>query len=233
MLTTEGRHKLQGIAEADSICMDAHKLLPLHNSPLSLLVVRDASALYRLNSCENYDTKYLDDFFFTKSSSTHEGLINWADLTPEQTRDPRGLRLWFLLQLHGIETFENILTKNLKLLQLLEEGLRKELKEEGIQFLAPLGLGVLVFRLTPPSLFTKKEKEKAEKEKSLLFNQYNRDLLKVIVQRNTVFLGQTTLKGHFGIRIGMFHYARDESAIVFLISEIKQSAKILSHSAKL
>jgi aromatic-L-amino-acid decarboxylase len=104
-LTERGREKLRGIERADSITLDPHKGLFLPYGTGGL-VVRDGGAL---RDAHFEGAAYLQDL-----PPTGE-LPNYAELSPELSRDNRGFRVWFPLRLHGVGAFRAALDEKLDL----------------------------------------------------------------------------------------------------------------------
>ena len=96
-LTDRGRAAFQGSSRADSITLDPHKgmFLPYGTGGL---IVRDREAM-RAAHFEGAD--YLQDL------PPSGALPNYNELTPELSRDVRGLRVWFPLVLHGVARVPN------------------------------------------------------------------------------------------------------------------------------
>ena len=117
-LTDRGRALFDGVTEADSITLDPHKGMFLPYGTGALLV-RDAQALRAAHSVEE-DAAYLQDL------AAGESLPNFADLSPELSRDFRGLRVWLPLQVHGTDAFRDALDEKLDLTRYLFEQLRDE-----------------------------------------------------------------------------------------------------------
>lgn len=108
-LTERGRALLAGIERADSITLDPHKgmFLPYGTG---CLVVRDGE---RLRAAHAAGGAYLRDL------AHDEGLPDFADYSPELSRDFRGLRVWLPLQVHGVAAFRAALDEKLDLAQML------------------------------------------------------------------------------------------------------------------
>jgi aromatic-L-amino-acid/L-tryptophan decarboxylase len=113
-LTERGRRRFGGIDRADSIVLDPHKGMFLPYGTGALLV-RDGVKLREAHAVHG---AYLQDL-------APEGEIpNFADYSPELTRDARGLRVWMPLTLHGIAAFRQALDEKLDLAQYVYEHLR-------------------------------------------------------------------------------------------------------------
>src|SRR5258708_18475818 len=76
-----------------------------------------------------------------------EELIDFCEISPELSRDFRGLRVWLPLKLLGIEPFRQALDEKLDLIDLVTSELRKI---EGIEIVAEPQLTIVAFRLVKP-----------------------------------------------------------------------------------
>ena len=99
-LAPGGEALLRGIEDCDSITLDPHKGLFLPYG-LGALLVRDGAALARAH---RGSASYVQDV-------TAEGSLGFADLSPELSRDFRGLRVWLPLMLHGVAAFREQLAR--------------------------------------------------------------------------------------------------------------------------
>jgi aromatic-L-amino-acid decarboxylase len=137
-LTDRGRTRLAGIDRSDSIVLDAHKglFLPFGTG---CLLVRDVDALREAHA--GADAHYLQDLAV-------RDLPEFADLSPELTRDARGIRVWLPLHLHGVAAFRATLDEKLDLAERAYGALAAD------QHLTVLGrpeLTVVGFRARVPS----------------------------------------------------------------------------------
>jgi aromatic-L-amino-acid decarboxylase len=134
MLTERGRAALRGIETADSVVLDPHKTLFLPFGT-GALVVRDVQALRRAHSMH---ADYLPAF------QEDEELIDFCELSPELSRDFRGLRVWLPVKLLGIGVFREQLDEKLDLARWAAEELRAI---DGIEIVAEPQLSTVAFRL--------------------------------------------------------------------------------------
>ncbi len=115
-LTDRGKEGFAGVTRADSITLDPHKGLFLPYGT-GALVVREGSAL---RDAHFEGAAYLQDL-------APEGeLPNYAEYSPELSRDWRGLRVWMPLVLHGVGAFREALDEKLDLTRRLHDGLAQE-----------------------------------------------------------------------------------------------------------
>jgi aromatic-L-amino-acid decarboxylase len=176
LLTAQGRTLMAGIDRADSITLDPHKGLFLPYGTGSLLV-RDGEALKRTHSVAAH---YLPD------TQEDPDLVDFSQISPELSREFRGLRVWLPLKMHGIAPFRHNLQEKLDLAQWTTAELRKI---AGSEILAAPQLSIVAFRFTRPGL------------DSNSLNQLNRALLIRINARKRVYLSGTMLGDRFALRI--------------------------------
>ncbi len=134
MLTDRGRAALRGIDAADSVVLDPHKTLFLPFGT-GALVVRDARALRRAHSMH---ADYLPAF------QEDEELVDFCELSPELSRDFRGLRVWLPIKLFGIDVFRQQLDEKLDLAHWAAGELQAI---EDIEIVAEPQLSTVAFRL--------------------------------------------------------------------------------------
>ncbi|MGZ4148268.1 MAG: pyridoxal phosphate-dependent decarboxylase family protein, partial [Actinomycetota bacterium] len=168
-LTERGRTRFAGIERADSITLDPHKgmFLPYGTGGL---IVKDGAALRRAH---RLDAAYLQDL------PEDEEIPNFADYSPELSRDFRGLRVWFPLKLHGVGAFREALDEKLDLAEVLADGLRTIPQ---IEVPWDVDLTVVPFRLRDGD------------------DDANRRLLAEINASKRVALSSTVIDGRFVIR---------------------------------
>jgi aromatic-L-amino-acid/L-tryptophan decarboxylase len=112
-LTPAGRSTLHGVTRADSITLDPHKGLFLPYGTGSLLV-RNGGFLKDAHSVEAH---------YLPAGSPDAELPDFADYSPELSRDFRGLRVWLPLHLHGVAAFRTALAEKLELARFMYERL--------------------------------------------------------------------------------------------------------------
>ncbi len=104
-LTARGRALMDGVERADSITLDPHKGLFLPYGT-GCVLARDAGALL---DAHRMDAAYLQDL------DAGAGQPDAADMSPELSREFRGLRAWLPLHLHGVAAFRDALDESLDL----------------------------------------------------------------------------------------------------------------------
>ena len=168
MLTERGRKAMRGIELADSVILDPHKTL-FQPYGTGAVVVRDATTLRRAFSSH---ADYLPDM------QQEEELVDFCEISPELSRDFRGLRVWLPIKLFGIEPFIEQLDEKLDLIELVTDELRKI---DGIEIVAEPQLTINAFRFRS--------------------NEETRQLLERINGKKRVMLTPTVYNGQFLIRV--------------------------------
>ena len=189
MLTERGRAALKGIEQSDSLILDPHKTLFLPFGTGAVLV-RDASALRRAHSLH---ADYLP------AMQQENELVDFCEISPELSRDYRGLRVWLPLKIFGVEPFRDQLDEKLDLIQFAVEGLRTI---EGIEIVAEPQLTITAFRFRDDAT--------------------TRELLARINARKRVMLTPTTLPdGRFVIRIAIVSHRTHRDRVEMLIEDVR------------
>jgi aromatic-L-amino-acid decarboxylase len=197
-LASTGEALLTGIEQCDSITLDPHKGLFLPYG-LGALLLRDGDALARVH---REGASYVQDV-------TREGSLGFADLSPELSRDFRGLRLWLPLMLHGLGAFREQLEEKLALTrwayeQLASDG-RFELVDEP-------QLSVVAFRLRGPAAQA---------------DRLGPELLERVNARKRVFLSSTRIHGRYALRICVLSFRTHAERVEDAVLALRQEARAL------
>ncbi len=197
MLTEKGQTVLSGIERSDSVALDPHKALQIPYGVGALLVKNknDLSIQYAGSSSYMPPSQGLSEDTFHK--------IDFADVSPELSRDPRGLRLWLPFKTFGIGPFKLNLEEKIKLSEWVHNELNKIVD---VTIVAKPNLTIQSFRLST--------------------DQKTHDLLKWINSQNKIFLSGCEVNGQFSIRICLLgyklHYQQAEELIQLIHDGIKQ-----------
>ncbi|HEV8231871.1 MAG TPA: aminotransferase class I/II-fold pyridoxal phosphate-dependent enzyme, partial [Thermoanaerobaculia bacterium] len=200
LLTEEGRKTLKGISRSDSVVLDPHKSLFLPYGTGSLLV-RDGDALRRAHALSA-------DYMPTMQEDPD--LVDFNLLSPELSRDWRGLRVWLPIKMHGIGPFRRNLREKLELTRWAADELRKI---SGIEILAEPQLSIVAFRLNLPNL------------DDGAANALNRRVLAAINARKRVYLTGTMLGTRFALRICVLSFRTHIDRMREAIEDIRTAAQ--------
>ncbi len=181
MLTQRGQRALEGLARADSVTLDPHKGLFLPYGTGCLLVRN----LDDLKKAHDMDGAYMP------SLSDDPDFLDFSQLSPELSRDFRGLRVWLPLQLHGAGAFRQALDEKLDLAQFAARQLQAidEKLHDTLEIMAEPQLSIVTFRICRAGL---------DQDAT---NALNKRLLAEINAPRRVYLTSTELNGNFAIRI--------------------------------
>lgn len=188
-----GERLLPGFELADSVTLDPHKGLFLPYG-LGCLLVRDEDALRRTHSTA---ADYLQDL------DVPPGAKNYADLTPELSRDFRGLRLWLCLKLYGADAFRQQLREKLELARWLAAELARV---PGVEVVDEPQLSVVAFRCTDDAR-----------------GDRTRALHERLLAGRRVFLSSTLLEGRFTLRFCILSFRTRRARVELALDEVKRA----------
>jgi aromatic-L-amino-acid decarboxylase len=199
-LASVGPGLMPEIEECDSITLDPHKgmFLPYGTG---CLLVRNPETLKRAHSM---DAEYLHDVRAQEQP-------NFSDLSPELSRDFRGLRIWLPLVLHGVDAFKDAIEEKLMLTRWAYDRLRNDSRFE---ILDEPQLSVVAFRL------------KGEGPAS---DQLNEELQRRVNARGRVFLSSTRLDGRYVIRLCVLSFRTHMDRVRDAVEAIEaEAAEVLA-----
>lgn len=188
LLTEEGKQKLKGIERADSVVLDPHKGLFLPYGS-GLVMVKN---IHHLLTANGYDASYMQDADEWKQE------ISPADVSPELSRNFRGMRMWLPLKLHGVQPFRDALNEKLSLTKYFYTEVQK--------------IGFIVGNQPDLTVFIFKHPAGEEK---------NRKLLEKIHHDGRVFISSTTIDGIFWLRIAILSFRTHQREIDILLDLLK------------
>lgn len=187
--------KFKGIETADSITLDPHKTLFLPYGSGAVLI-KNKTHLLKAYHCL---ADYMQDVI------GKEDEISPADISVEQTKHFRGLRLWLPLKLFGLKPFRAALEEKLYLTKYFYDEIQKI---EGFEVGPEPELSVAIFRYVP---------------KTKNANEFNRKLIEAIQNDGRIFLSSTNINGVFWIRIAVVQFRTHLEQINLLLDIIKKT----------
>ena len=197
-LTDRGRRALRGLEQADSITLDPHKGMFLPYGTGSLLV-RDGGALRRAHSVHaDYLPAVPEDPDF----------VDYSTVSPELSRDFRGLRVWLPVKMHGIGAFRRALDEKLDLAAWAAEELRT-IPE--VEIVAEPQLSLLAFRVRKPGL------------DDAALDALNRRVLEAVNARGRVYITSTVARGQFLIRICVLSFRTHLDRMRLALEDIRSA----------
>ena len=140
---------------------------------------------------------------------TDAGSLGFADLSPELSRDFRGLRLWLPLMLHGLAAFREQLGEKLALARFAHDELSADPRFE---LLDEPQLSVVAFRLRAPA-------EEADR--------LGAELLRRVNARRRVFLSSTRIHDRYALRICVLSFRTHADRVQDAVDALRQEARAL------
>ena len=197
--------KFRGLADADSISMDAHKWL---YQPLDCSVL-----LYKERAAALRTFAFTDDYAASLSSDPVEGDVFFEE-TIELSRRTRALKLWLSLRYHGLDAFRAAIATNLRQARLLA-GLVD--RQPALERLADVQLSAVCFRWMGGDPATR--------------DQDNAAILERVNRRGRVYLSNATLQGQFALRACITNHRTKDADMIAVIEEVFLAAGNLSSDA--
>ncbi len=189
--------KFEGIKEADSITLDPHKTLFLPYGTGTVLIKNKAHLLKTYHCLADYMQDIVG----------REDEISPADVSVEQTKHFRGMRMWLPLKLFGVKPFRAALEEKLYLTKYFYNEIQKI---TGIEVGPEPELSVAIFRYVPKN-------EDA--------NAFNKKLIEAIQNDGRIFLSSTNIHTVFWIRIAVVQFKTHLKEIALLLTIIKELLK--------
>jgi len=202
VLCDEGRRRLAGIENSDSLIINPHKGMFLP-SGLGIVLVRDGAALFEAFHARG---SYMQDMEGMGAEQAHSA----CDFSPELSRPFRGLRLWLPLKLAGVDAFRAALEEKLLLAEYFYERIRQL---DGFITGPPPDLSIVAFRYQPARGDT---------------NDFNRRLFEAIRDDGRIFISTTSLGGKFTLRLAILAYHTHRQDVDIALKVIEEHARRLA-----
>ena len=187
---------MRGLERADSITLDPHKGLFLPYGT-GCLLVRDGQTLARAHEIHA-------DYMPPMQHSADKP--DFCNISPELSRDFRGLRVWLPIKMHGLAAFREALDEKLDLTMWATDQLRKI---EDLRIVAEPQLSIVAFRLEPPGISGE------------TLDRLNRDLIERVNARQRVFITGTVLDGSFALRLCLVSFRTHHEQVAAAIEDLR------------
>ena len=139
--------------------------------------------------------------------------MDFCDISPELSRDFRGLRAWLPIKLFGIDAFRDALDEKMDLARWAAEELRGI---PDMEIVAEARLSLTAFRLAPAGM--------GEEELGAL----NQDLLARVNAKQNVYLTATTVDGRFLLRICVLSFRTHMDRMEQCLADIREATAEMS-----
>lgn len=201
-LTKRGRETLSGLSRADSIVLDPHKGLFMPYGS-GCLLVRDSGALRRSHSVQAH---------YMPGMQEDPDSVDFCEISPELSRNFRGLSVWLAVKLCGLAAFRASLDEKLDLAREAVEAVRAI---PGMVIAAEPQLSLFAFRLEPSG---------ASLEDA---NRLTRELMVRVNGRQRVLLTGTLLGDAFAIRMCILSFRTHRDRIGMAVDDLRDAAAAL------
>ena len=138
------------------------------------------------------------------------GAPNFTDLSPELSRDFRGLRLWLPIQLHGLRAFKDQIQEKLDLARLAYDGLKDD---PSFEMLDEPQLSIVAFTARPRSGDP---------------DAFGAEVLRRVNARRRVFLSSSTIGGRYVLRICVLSFRTHADRVRDAVTGLKEEARRLA-----
>ncbi|KAI3894180.1 hypothetical protein MKX03_003737 [Papaver bracteatum] len=202
----EYRQYLDGVEEADSFNMNAHKWF-LTNFDCSPLWVKDRSALI-----QSLSTK--PEYLKNKASEANM-VLDFKDWQIPLGRRFRSLKLWMVLRLYGLENLQCYIRNHIKLAKHFEDLVAADSRFE---IAVPCVFALVCFRLLPAH------------DDQDCGNKLNQDLLDSVNSTGKIFISHTVLSGKYILRFAVGAPLTEESHIISAWKIFQDQATLLLKS---
>jgi len=198
-LIDELKEKFNGIEKADSLVIDPHKGLFLPYGT-GMVLVKDREAMLHSHY---YQANYMQD--------AYKAPEEWspADVSPELSRNFRGLRMWLPLMVHGLKPFKDaILEKYL----LTKYAFNKLNEIPYIEVGQEHELSVQTFRFW--------KENSSDKE----LNELNEKILEELHNDGRIFISSTRIEGIFTLRFAILSFRTHKREIDLILKMMEEQA---------
>ena len=132
--------------------------------------------------------------------------VDYSTVSPELSRDFRGLRVWLPIKMHGIGAFRRALDEKLDLAAWAADQLRTT---AGVEIVAEPQLSLLAFRVVRPGL------------DEAAANDLNRRVMEAVNARRRVYITNTISRGRFLLRICVLSFRTHLDRMRMAIEDIR------------
>ena len=186
-----------GINLADSISLDPHKWL-YQPTGCGCLLYRDPTDARRAFS-------HSGDYARSLTNDPIEGFAYFEE-SLELSRPFRALSLWLSLRFFGLRAFQQSISDDLHLAQVLAQFIDAEPK---LERLAPVALSAVCFRYT---------------DSCSDLDDLNRRILERVIRRGRVYMSNATIHGQFALRACIVNHRTTEADVHAVVTEVLAAA---------
>jgi glutamate/tyrosine decarboxylase-like PLP-dependent enzyme len=200
LLCQSRRHVLGGLDLCDSLSWDAHKWL-FQTYGCGMVLVRNRKLL-----TESFGTtaEYTQD-----AAEAGESLPNFWNYGPELTRPARAMKLWFSLQLLGLDAISEAIEHGFVLAEVAQSSLQRL---PGWEILSPAQMGIVCFRYKPTGVSLSN------------LDELNMRISQAAIEKNLAAPLTTRIRGVLVLRICSIHPGLAIDEMVSIIEGLDEIA---------
>jgi aromatic-L-amino-acid/L-tryptophan decarboxylase len=178
---TKYRPLIKGYEHADSIAFDLHKWMYMPFTSACVLI-KDAKAH---QNTFTVPANYLNSV----SAGMVTKPLKFANLGIELTRRFSALKVWMSLKIHGLNTFTQLIEKNIEQAHYLAQRVKQD---HNLELLAPAPLNVVCFRYLSHAVAD--------------LDHFNKLLMVNIQESGEAVLSSTVIKNQFALRVAITNH---------------------------
>ena len=218
MMSPKVAAKLRGIEKADSIALDFHKWGQVPYDA-GFIMVRDSQV--------HYETFASPAAYLRREERGLAAGSPWpCDFGPDLSRSFKALKVWFTLQVYGIEKLGRMMDRTCNLARYLADRIASTSE---LELLAPVTLNIVAFRYRPPTSKTALQR-KQESELTEFIDRLNSEIVVAVQESGIAAPSSTTIRGCFAIRAAIFNHRTTELEIDNLIGSVLRYGKLLTEN---
>jgi aromatic-L-amino-acid/L-tryptophan decarboxylase len=203
--TTIAAALFQGLHQADSVVVNAHKWLYVPVEA-SCILVRQSSALR--------DTfRLVADYLQTDNERLGDGPVDFKDYGPQLSRSFRALKVWMTFKAYGARRLRAAIESNIAVMRSLADRI-----DESADFvrLAPVPLSVVCFQYRTSDV--------SHHDDYTYLDRLNTHLLQALERDGRVFLSGTKIRGRTALRVCSVNHRLRRCDVDFLLEVIREVA---------
>jgi aromatic-L-amino-acid/L-tryptophan decarboxylase len=195
----------QGLAQADSVVVNAHKWLYVPVEA-SCILVRQPSALR--------DTfRIVADYLQDEIEETRDGPIDFKDYGPQLSRSFRALKVWMTFKAYGARKLRAAIESNIAVMRYLAD--RIDASSDFVR-LAPVPLSVVCFQ--------HRTSDVSRHDDQAYLDRLNGGLVDAVARDGRVFLSGTKIRGKTALRACSVNHRLRRCDVDFLLEVIRDVA---------
>lgn len=196
IITDEYKKELSGISRADSVAFDFHKWFYI-NYEVSCVLIRDAKKHRASFAIE-------PNYLLAHDRGIASGLDSFNNYGMELSRGFKALKVWMMLQEHGIERYKKAISQNISQAKYLADLVKKE---KDLELMSDASLSIVCYRFNNGKIAEKK------------LNDLNKELLMQLQEKGIAAPSYTLLDGKYVIRACITNHRTKKSDLKILVKE--------------